>query len=220
MADALARMRAKRAARRLGEVTLTRSCEGCDLCCIAPGISEMGKPPGERCSNLCGAPGSSCSIYTSRPKVCIDFYCLWRVTEAILPDWLRPADCGFMLGFNRTDEWPGVITVHPDPARPLAWKNPWAMTVFATLAEKWNCLVAIGQSPGTTHIFCPNGIVIDLATYPPEERAKLSGDDGFIGAPAFVFGPDHRHLIEQMRGSRFVWDLMAPPWALDRAHPL
>jgi hypothetical protein len=194
-------------------VTSVRSCEGCDLCCTAPGIKELGKPPGERCSNLCGEPGASCSIYASRPKVCIDFHCLWRVTETVLPDWLRPADCGFMIGFNRTDEWPGVVTVHVDPARPSAWDNAWARTVFAEIAERWNCLVAVGQSPGTTHIFCPNGTVLDLAKLKPEDRAKLSRDDGFIGAPAHVFGPDRRHLGEQMRETLFSWGLPPPPWA-------
>ena len=135
------------------------------------------------------------------------------MTEAVLPDWLRPADCGFMLGFNRTDEWPGVITVHVDPERPDAWNNIWARTVFGEIAARWNCLIAIGQSPGTTHIFCPNFTVLDLASYEPEDRAKFSRDDGFIGAPEFVFGPDRRPLIEQMRGTAFNWRLPPPPWA-------
>ena len=211
MADALATMRARRAARRTAAVTPTRSCAGCDLCCTAPGITELGKPPGEPCANLCGTPGQSCAIYARRPTVCIDFHCLWRITENVLPEWLRPAECGFLLAFNRLVEWPAVVTVHVDPARPDAWKNPWAQTVFVTLAETWNCLVAIGQSPITSHIFCPNGQRIDLADCTPEQQAVLVQPDSFIGAPDYTFGPDRRPLNEAIRGSIFDWQLPPPP---------
>jgi hypothetical protein len=206
-------MRANRAERISRNVTPYRSCAGCDVCCSAPGIAELGKPPGEPCRHLAGEAGRSCSIYASRPKVCIDFHCLWRMTDRVLPDWLRPADCGFLLAFNRPDQWPAVVTVHVDPARPDAWFNPWAQTVFAELAEKWNCLVAIGQAPGTSHIFCPNGSRIVVADYDEAGRAILVRADGFIGAPASVFGPDRRPLIERLRETSFDWKLPPPPWA-------
>jgi len=212
MADALAAIRARRA-ERLRFLASGRSCDGCDLCCTAPSISELDKPPGEPCKHLCGEAGTSCSIYSSRPPVCRDFYCLWRMTDMILPSWLRPADCGFMLAFNRRDVWPGVVTAHLDPARPEAWRNEWAMTVFAALAERWNCLVAIGQSPGCVAIFCPNGTMIDLDAYKPEERAMLVGEDGWVGAPDYVFGPDRRPLNAQMLETAFDWTLPPPPWA-------
>jgi hypothetical protein len=198
-------MKAKRAARLEGRLPTTRSCDGCDLCCTAPGIKALDKPPGVPCANLCGEPGRSCSIYPDRPRDCREFWCLWRMSDAILPDWLRPADCGFMLATNNMKAWPGVITVHVDPARPQAWLNPWAQTVFTTLAERWNCLVAIGQNPITTHVFTPNGARFSIA-----ENPKLMGDDGTIGAPDFTFGPDRRPLAEQMRETVFSWGI-APP---------
>jgi hypothetical protein len=213
MADALAAIRARRAERLRSRLTPARSCDGCDLCCTAPGIKEMDKPPGEPCKNLCGEPGRSCSIYSKRPPVCVEFHCLWRLTEAILPSWLRPADCGFMLSFNRHDQWPGVITAHVDPARPDAWRNQWAMTVFAEIAGAWNCLVAVGQSPGCVAIFCPNGTKIELGDYTPEERAVLVGADGWVGAPDYVFGPDRRPLSERIPEAEFSWGLPLPPWA-------
>jgi hypothetical protein len=225
MADALAAMRARRAARRTAEVTPLRSCAGCDLCgcdlcCTAPGIKELHKPPGEPCRHLAGPAGRSCSVYASRPKVCIDFHCLWRVTERVLPEWLRPADCGFLLAFNRVDVWPAVVTVHPDPQRPDAWRNKWAMTVFATIAERWNCLVAIRQNPDTSDIFCPNGTRICLDGLPPEQRVLLVREDGTVGAPGSMFGPDRRPLIERLRDVQFVWRLPQPPADLWDAEPL
>jgi uncharacterized cysteine cluster protein YcgN (CxxCxxCC family) len=205
MADALARIRARRSARIVSALPTTRSCEGCDLCCTAPGIRELGKPPAVPCGKLCGEPGRSCSIYASRPSVCRDFYCLWRITDKILPDWMRPADCGFVLAANNLDAWPAVVTVHPDPQRPDAWRTLWHQTVFSHIAERWNCLVAIGQSPTTTHIFTPNGMRLTVGEHP-----TLIRDDGFVGAPDFCFGPDQRPLREQMRETVFSWGI-APP---------
>jgi uncharacterized cysteine cluster protein YcgN (CxxCxxCC family) len=205
MADALKRMRERRAARDAERVTTARSCDGCDLCCIAPGIAELRKPPGQRCSSLCGEPGRSCSIYPSRPRVCSGFYCLWRATETVLPEWLRPADCGFLLAFNQLDEWPAVVTVHVDPERPDAWRSPWAITVFVTLAEHWNCLVAIGQVPITSHVICPDGSMIEV------ENNPWAMSDGMVGAPSFVFGPDRRPLGAHLRETVFSWGLPPPP---------
>ena len=210
MADALAKMRANRAQRIRARVTPFRSCDGCDLCCTALGINEMHKPPGEPCVHLSGASGRSCSIYASRPKVCIDFHCLWRTTDQVLPEWLRPADCGFVLAFNNVRQWPSVVTVHPDPARPYAWRNPWAMTVFMTLAEAWNCLVAIGQAPGTTDIFAPAGHV-RLADYSPAQQADIVRPDGTVGVPMYMFRPDRRPLIERVGEVVFDWTLKPPP---------
>lgn len=212
MADALARLRARRA-ERMDAAPSARSCGACDLCCTAPGIAELDKPPGVPCSNLCGAPGQSCSIYADRPPVCSGFRCLWRTTDRILPDWLHPAACGFLLAFNDPTKFPSVVTVHVDPARPDAWNNPWSKTVFAELADKWNCLVAIGQSPITSHIFCPNGTMIDLAAQTPEVRELLVRENGTIGAPMETFGPDQRPLIDHLNSTAFVWHLPPPPWA-------
>jgi uncharacterized cysteine cluster protein YcgN (CxxCxxCC family) len=202
MVDALARIRARRSARMLASMPATRSCDSCELCCVAPGITEFDKPPGVACDKLCGDAGRSCSIYASRPPVCRDFYCLWRITETILPDWMRPAECGFMLAANDLDRWPAVVTVHPDPKRPDAWRTLWHQTVFSHIAERWNCLVAIGQSPTTSYIFTPNKMRLTVA-----DHASLIRGDGFIGAPEWCFGSDRRPLREQMRETVFSWGI-------------
>ncbi len=43
-------------------------CSGCGTCCVAPDISTLRKPAGERCRHL--AESLSCSIYSDRPAVC------------------------------------------------------------------------------------------------------------------------------------------------------
>jgi hypothetical protein len=132
---------------------------------------------------------------------------MWRMSDHILPSWLHPARCGFLLAFNNPFVWPSVVTVHVDPARPDCWDNPWAKTVFGTLAEQWNCLVAVGQVPGTSHVFCPDGCCITMADYPK----LMHSDKGTIGAPSFVFGPDRRPIVERMAETAFVWALPPQP---------
>lgn len=208
MADALARLRANRAKRVEAQLPTFRTCGTCDLCCTAPGIKELAKPPGVRCAHLEGEPGASCAIYASRPRPCYSFHCLWRMADHILPDYLHPARCGFLLAFNTgLDVFPGVVTVHVDPARPEAWRTPWAQTVFATLAEQWNCIVAVGQVPVTTHLFAPDGSRFVVADHPD----LMSVERGTVGVPGYTFGPDRRPLTERMRETMFKWDLPPPP---------
>lgn len=200
MADALARLRARRAASAEARMEGSRSCGDCDLCCSAMPISWFDKPPGPACQHLTGAAGHSCGVYERRPKVCREFWCMWRLTERWLPDWMHPAQSGVVLSFNSLRAWPGVITVHVDPARPDAWRGLMVGTVLLSLAEHLNCLVAIGTAPWTTHLICPDGTCLSREKWPAMVR-----DDGTVGAPDFVFGPDERPLGEQLREMAFTW---------------
>jgi hypothetical protein len=205
VADALAKLRERRAKMLAAASPTTRTCDGCDLCCSAPPIHEFKKPPGQPCDKLCGEPGRSCSIYEKRPQVCRQFQCLWRMTDRWLPEWAKPSEIGFLLSFNRLDQFPAVVTVHPDPARPDAWRSIWGQTIMTNLASHWNCVVAIGTAPWTTHIVCPDGSFIDVAEMPGCVKP-----DGSVGAPTFTFGPDTRPLADQVRESAFAWNLTPP----------
>lgn len=198
MSDALAKLRD----RRVPNVTPTRSCEGCNVCCVALPIREFDKPPGVACNKLCE---DGCSIYARRPRLCREFYCLWRMTEAWLPDWLEPKRCGFAISFNNLERFPAVVTVHPMPGvDPLA--SLWNQTVFRTLAEQWNCMVAVGSTPWTTHVIAPSGAVIT-----PEEFPAMIDSAGGVGLPDIFFGPDKRPLGVRLAETRFDWMLPPPP---------
>lgn len=205
MSDSLAKLRGRKARRLTAAFPTTRTCDGCDLCCTAPPIREMDKPPGVPCAKLCGEPGRSCSVYDRRPELCRQFHCLWRMSDHWLPDWARPADCGYLLSFNRLDVFPGVVTVHPDPARPEAWKSIYGQTLLVNLAEQWNCIVAVGTAPWTTHVICPDGSMLVVA-----ENPWIVKEDGTVGAPSETFGPDRRPLKERARESVFDWKLATP----------
>lgn len=197
MSDALAKLRGRRAP----AVTSARSCDGCNVCCVALPIREFDKAPDAPCDKLCDG---GCSIYPRRPKVCREFYCLWRMTEAWLPDWLEPSRCGFAISFNDLERWPAVVTVHPMPGvDPLA--SVWNQTVFTTMAEQWNCMVAIRSAPWTTHVITPTGSVLTPQTFPDLVQGRG------VGIPDFLFGPDQRPLGVRLAETRFDWNLPPPP---------
>ncbi|WP_028116614.1 hypothetical protein [Ferrimonas senticii] len=59
-------------------MSVTECRLGCGACCIAPSISSLNKPAGERCKHL--NADNLCAIFgkPERPKVCSDFKaCDW-----------------------------------------------------------------------------------------------------------------------------------------------
>lgn len=51
-----------------------RACGACQLCCVLPAISELGKPANVACKHL---TAKGCGIYDRRPAVCRKFECHW-----------------------------------------------------------------------------------------------------------------------------------------------
>lgn len=81
-------------------------CGGCTACCTTHGVTEIKKPPREKCS-LCKDHG--CSIYEARPKTCQDFECLWLLGNAGGPDQ-RPDILGIVPTYVEHPEL-GLILV-------------------------------------------------------------------------------------------------------------
>lgn len=174
----------------------TRTCDGCDLCCTAASVTEIGKPAGVPCPHLTALapPGRNCLIYKIRPRSCASFVCIWRASDRALDVTFRPADCGFALWINDPFVWPMVITVGPDPARPDAWDRPHFRRRFKELAFDLNCAVAIGQGVLATHIFAPSGKV-----YSKADRPDLFVEGGReIGLPAKDFRAGVRLSVEEI----------------------
>jgi hypothetical protein len=67
-----------------------RTCGSCNICCVVPKIDEpeLQKLPGCRCRNA--LTSGVCAIYETRPTVCRNFFCGWRllplVNERLRPD--------------------------------------------------------------------------------------------------------------------------------------
>jgi hypothetical protein len=178
--------RAARADELMAHVKTSRTCEGCDLCCTAMGVESIEKGPGVRCPHLAGAPGTSCSVYKTRPLACREFLCLWRGSDTSLPANLFPPRAGFVVALtNDFRVFPLLFTVHPDPARPDAWKTPANRAVFKALARDFNAMVVVGQHHLARHVFAPNG-----NEYSKAQRPELfENDGGKIGVPEEDFLP-------------------------------
>ena len=77
-----------------------RSCGECYACCVALGIEDLKKWPGQTCKHLDGTiPDKRCTIYGTRPPACSNYYCAW------------------LAGMGSPDERPNLsgilVTVYP-----------------------------------------------------------------------------------------------------------
>ena len=95
----------------------TRSCGTCSLCCKVFPVPEFSKPAGRWCTKV--VQGKGCSIYADRPQTCRDFYCQWRYSDDLGPEW-KPEVSRFVLSI-----YPGTnsLAVAVDPGMPMAWQQ-------------------------------------------------------------------------------------------------
>jgi hypothetical protein len=100
------------------ELVPGRTCGTCMMCCKLYALAELKKRAGEWCGHA--ERGRGCGIYESRPGVCQDFYCAWRLDPALGSEW-KPDKARFVVatdvfGYN-------ALTVTLDPGMPQAWKK-------------------------------------------------------------------------------------------------
>lgn len=82
----------------------SRLCGPCTVCCVVPVLPKTAKPVGKKeagvpCSkltNTCSAGG--CSIYSTRPKVCREYECQWKV--GWFTDEDRPDKSGLLVEYR------------------------------------------------------------------------------------------------------------------------
>lgn len=99
------------------DVLSTRTCGTCSLCCKVFPVPEFSKPAGRWCAKV--EQGKGCSIYAERPQTCRDFYCQWRYSDDLGPEW-KPEVSRFVLSI-----YPGTnsLAVAVDPGMPMAWQQ-------------------------------------------------------------------------------------------------
>lgn len=81
-----------------------RRCDACTVCCTELKIEtpEFRKPANTACKHLCAA---GCSIYETRPPVCQQFLCGWRLFAELADDW-RPDLSGVLVMRKAPGELP------------------------------------------------------------------------------------------------------------------
>lgn len=95
-----------------------RQCGECFACCVTPEIKELQKPAGECCRHL--TPEGKCGVYETRPQVCRDFECGWKLSSKLREDD-QPNLVGLMvMGLQRG----GINVVHELRPKALdSWKG-------------------------------------------------------------------------------------------------
>lgn len=80
------------------------NCDECFVCCTLLPIDELNKSIGTVCQHY----NNGCTIYCSKPKVCLDFVCAY-LEGSNTSENLRPDKCGIMF-FKKTERiFSGVL---------------------------------------------------------------------------------------------------------------
>lgn len=99
-------------------------CGSCTACCRVFDIPQVQKPAGVWCQH-CDI-GKGCKIYEARPQPCVEFECLWLLSQKRedpnehLPASLRPDRCKVVFAPS-TDE--NVMAALTMPGTPMAWQR-------------------------------------------------------------------------------------------------
>ncbi len=94
-----------------------RTCGPCNLCCKVFNFPDLDKPAGKWCQHV--EQGKGCKIYDDRPGFCRTFFCEWRLSPTLGPEW-KPDRARFVLS-----TYPGTtaLAVTLDPGAPGAWRK-------------------------------------------------------------------------------------------------
>lgn len=92
-------------------VTPDRTCGSCTACCTHLGVEELKKYSGQKCPKLLppSAGAKRCSIYSTRPKACAGYQCMWL--SGFGPESLRPSRSGILITPYPSDDKPGHISL-------------------------------------------------------------------------------------------------------------
>ena len=121
-----------------------RACRPCSACCThlpisAGAVGLRPKPAGTACPHVCA---TGCSIYPNRPKLCVDFCCVWLRDRSWAEAW-RPDRSGLMC--LREEIAPGLPAAAVYEILPGALQGPAAAEIIAAL-KRTTVAVAVVDS--------------------------------------------------------------------------
>ena len=124
-------------------------CGECNACCKVFEIPEIDKQAGKWCEHCAISKG--CTIYEDRPQMCVEFECLWLLSqkradprEQLAPE-LRPDRCKVVFSPSTNDMIMAATTM---PGSPDAWRKPKVRALIDTLVKGGGAVVA--GSPRST----------------------------------------------------------------------
>ena len=124
-------------------------CGSCTACCRVYAIPELKKPAGKWCDHC--AIGTGCKVYEARPALCVDFQCLWLMSQSKdtpLPAALRPDKCKVVFSPTTNPDIMAGITM---PGAPDAWRREPVRGLIETMVTN-NYRVVVGPPASTRKI--------------------------------------------------------------------
>ena len=125
-------------------MTTSRTCGGCSLCCKLLPIAVLDKQANLWCKHC--KPGNGCSIYSTRPRVCRDYRCGWLL-GALNDNWY-PTNCHMIVTLPY--EWYPACTVAVDPDHSNIWEQEPYLGDLKRMAAQYGfvqVVLAMGEGP-------------------------------------------------------------------------
>lgn len=124
-------------------------CGSCTACCRVYAIPSLDKPAGKWCDHC--AIGKGCTVYETRPELCVEFACLWLQSHQRgqgLPEEARPDRCKVVFTPTTND---GLMSAMCMPGSPDAWRKGPARKIIDTML-KGGMRVVAGLPQATTKV--------------------------------------------------------------------
>jgi len=149
---------------------MTNHCGSCTACCRVFDVPEVQSKAGDWCKHC--AVGKGCTIYETRPQTCVDFECLWLMSQSrkdpreVLPPELRPDRCKVVFSPS-TNEDIMAATILPGANGTI--NNKAVLSLIHTLVNGGgNVVIGYPRSTERT-MFSPAGIRRVYLTEPDED---------------------------------------------------
>lgn len=151
-------------------------CGNCTACCRVFDIPELKKPAGKWCQHC--AIGSGCTIYDVRPKPCVEFECLWLISQGRedprehMPHSLRPDKCKVVFAPSTNERVVAALTM---PHAPTAWRRADVRAIIDVLVKRNDFAVVCGAPGSTRRIMVTHAGEREVLLTEPDEAGMQWG---------------------------------------------
>lgn len=154
-----------------------RSCGSCTLCCKVFAVPEVESPRSVLCKHC--HPTNGCSIHSSRPSICREFFCNWLLVETLGPEW-QPERAKIVLQSVTLPGGHQGLCVHADPDFPENWRSPpyyaqikaWAKKAQQHTQEVGPIYFVVAEVNRRNLLIMPDNEV-DLGEFQDNERIEI-----------------------------------------------
>jgi hypothetical protein len=137
--------------------------------------------PEKKAGDWCGhcAIGKGCKIYEKRPPTCVEFSCLWLLSQTRgpkekLPESLRPDRCKVVFSPSTNDRIMAATTM---PGAPTAWQRPDVMSLINAMVNGGMAVVAGAPASTRRTMIDRDGMHEVLLTEPDDQGMQWSVEE-------------------------------------------